>query len=269
MVIVGWGSAGGKGLELSEGVLGLAFHPDYESNGRFFVRYSVPREGGADEPCFDTTRGCHSEVLGEFAVSDDPNVADPAGSILFSVDEPEFNHKYDWQFFLYDGRVREVNAWTHPIDPEEGAVVLIEYTSTASLRVPAEQRGKILVKNPAGFNQIIRLLADIEPSSVLIAINDLDADGRDVSWLWDARLEDLTASRHRFGTSGLRAYDMGLRLKYADIEAWSEPDLGAALDRLVGSAAEGETVLLVPTYTAMLRLHSMLLPGTRKREAWT
>lgn len=127
----------------------------------------------------------------------------------------------------------------------------------------------LLVKNPAGFNQIIRLLADIEPSSVLIAINDLDADGRDVSWLWDARLEDLTASRHRFGTSGLRAYDMGLRLKYADIEAWSEPDLGVALDRLVGSAAEGETVLLVPTYTAMLRLHSMLLPGTRKREAWT
>jgi len=136
-----------------------------------------------------------------------------------------------------------------------------------------EHRGRrvrlLLVKNPAGFNQIIRLLGEVGESSVLVAINDLDADGHDVSWLWDARLEDLAGCGHRFGTSGIRAYDMGLRLKYAGIEAWSEPDLSAALERLVASASEGETVILVPTYTAMLRLHSMLLPGTRKREAWT
>jgi glucose/arabinose dehydrogenase len=74
------------------GVLGLAFHPDYTANGRLFVRYSVPREGSADEPCFGTSRGCHSEVLGEFAVSDDPDVAEPDGTILFSVDEPQVNH---------------------------------------------------------------------------------------------------------------------------------------------------------------------------------
>lgn len=85
------------------GVLGLAFHPDYEDNGRFFVRYSVPREGGAEEPCFDTTRGCHSEVLAEFAVSDDPDVAVPAGTILFSVDEPEFNHNSGGIAFGPDG----------------------------------------------------------------------------------------------------------------------------------------------------------------------
>jgi UDP-N-acetylmuramyl tripeptide synthase len=127
----------------------------------------------------------------------------------------------------------------------------------------------LLVKNPAGFNQIIQLLGGLEVSSVLIAINDLDADGRDVSWLWDARLEDLATSGHQFGTSGIRAYDMGLRLKYAGIRSWNEPDLAAALDRLVDSAAEGETVVLVPTYTAMLPLHSMLLPGTSKRETWT
>ncbi len=74
------------------GLLGLAFHPDYRRNGRFFVRYSAPRAGDPSEPCFGTSRGCHEEILAEFRVSDDPNVADPTGSILFRVDEPQFNH---------------------------------------------------------------------------------------------------------------------------------------------------------------------------------
>lgn len=127
----------------------------------------------------------------------------------------------------------------------------------------------LLVKNPAGFNQAIRLLAALPPgASVLVAINDLDADGRDVSWLWDARVEDLAGCGHRFGTAGLRAYDMALRLKYAGLEAWSETDFAAALDRFVDGVPEGGTGYLVPTYTAMLRFLDLLLPGTSKREAW-
>lgn len=79
------------------GVLGLAFHPDYKSNGRFFVRYSAPREGDPNESCNDPNGfivGCHAEVLAEYAVSaGDVNVADPNSEIiLFSIDEPEFNH---------------------------------------------------------------------------------------------------------------------------------------------------------------------------------
>lgn len=74
------------------GALGIAFHPEYENNGRFFVRYSAPRDGAAGEPCFGTSRGCHAEVLAEFSVSANPNVANPAGTILFSADQPQFNH---------------------------------------------------------------------------------------------------------------------------------------------------------------------------------
>jgi glucose/arabinose dehydrogenase len=74
------------------GVLGMAFHPDYATNGRFFVRYSRPRPGKAGEPCFGTPRGCHEEVLAAFTVSSDPNIANPTGTILFRVDEPQFNH---------------------------------------------------------------------------------------------------------------------------------------------------------------------------------
>jgi glucose/arabinose dehydrogenase len=86
------------------GLLGLAFHPDYEDNGRFFVRYSAPREGREGEPCFGSSRGCHAEVLAEYRVSeDDPNVAVPEGEVLLSVDEPQFNHDSGHVAFGPDG----------------------------------------------------------------------------------------------------------------------------------------------------------------------
>jgi len=75
------------------GVLGLAFHPNYAQNGRFFVRYSVARQGAAGvDPCFGTPRGCHSEVLAEFTVSGNPNVANPTPTVLLTVPKPQFNH---------------------------------------------------------------------------------------------------------------------------------------------------------------------------------
>ncbi len=79
------------------GVLGLAFHPNYASNGRFFVRYSAPRAGDPAEPCNDPggfVVGCHEEILAEYSVSaGNPDVADPASEIIhFRVDEPQFNH---------------------------------------------------------------------------------------------------------------------------------------------------------------------------------
>ncbi|MBI1950182.1 MAG: CHRD domain-containing protein [Acidobacteria bacterium] len=85
------------------GLLGLAFHPHYAQNGRFFVRYSAPRAGETGEPCFGTSRGCHEEILAEFSVSSDPDVANPAGAILFRVDEPQFNHNAGTVAFGPDG----------------------------------------------------------------------------------------------------------------------------------------------------------------------
>ncbi len=90
------------------GLLGIAFHPDYETNGRFFVRYSAPREGDPAEPCNDPKGfivGCHSEVLSEFAVSaGDPNVADPDSElIMIEVPKPQFNHNGGGISFGPDG----------------------------------------------------------------------------------------------------------------------------------------------------------------------
>ncbi len=75
-------------------MLGLAFHPKFKNNGRFFVRYSAPRAGDPGEPCFGTSRGCHEEILAEYNVGDTKSsVADATSErILFRVDEPQFNH---------------------------------------------------------------------------------------------------------------------------------------------------------------------------------
>jgi len=86
------------------GVLGLAFHPNYAENGRFFVRYSRTRTAGPLAPCNDNPFwGCHEEVLAEFTVSDDPNIANPEGAILFRVNKPEFNHNAGQVVFGPDG----------------------------------------------------------------------------------------------------------------------------------------------------------------------
>lgn len=91
------------------GLLGLAFHPDYASNGRFFVRYSSPRTGGSEEVCNQDgfIVGCHEAILAEFRVLGDPatsDVADSASEVIHHrVDQPQFNHNGGQVAFGPDG----------------------------------------------------------------------------------------------------------------------------------------------------------------------
>lgn len=77
------------------GLLGMAFHPSYEINGRFFVYYSAPKTGtGID----------HEGIIAEYAVSGDPNQADPTSEkIIYRFDEPESNHNGGQLAFGPDG----------------------------------------------------------------------------------------------------------------------------------------------------------------------
>lgn len=122
-----------------------------------------------------------------------------------------------------------------------------------------------LVKNPTGFNEVLRMLTAETGGlqlQTMIAINDLDADGRDVSWLWDVDFELLATGEGDLFTTGLRGSDMANRLKYAGIAPGRihplPNDLGAALDRFVEAVAEGEGGYILTTYTAMLSLRKTL-----------
>lgn len=168
-----------------------------------------------------------------------------------------------------------------------------------------------LVKNPAGFNEVLRAM-DLEAARyVLFCLNDNYADGRDVSWIWDADFEALFADGgevrsagaesagaeteesgalkegerpaasteaplprangagawaggRRFGfigASGMRAFDMAVRLKYAGAAPWDisvEPDVVAAFEKAVRAVPPGGVLWVLPTYTCMLELRRHL-----------
>lgn len=128
----------------------------------------------------------------------------------------------------------------------------------------------LLVKNPTGFNQIIQtFLLREKQQNVLFCINDNFADGRDVSWLWDVAFEELLSQGHHLATSGIRASDMALRLKYGGMSTEDiSPDLHTALNRFIAQVPEGGTGYIIPTYTAMLEARKLLSRQTKLKGIW-
>jgi UDP-N-acetylmuramyl tripeptide synthase len=120
----------------------------------------------------------------------------------------------------------------------------------------------LLIKNPAGANEILRtLVLESGELDLLAVLNDGIADGRDISWVWDADFELLAGRARRVTCAGTRAAELALRLKYAGIPAQRldvVPDLPAALDRAMRMAPAGGGVYALPTYTALLELRAEL-----------
>jgi UDP-N-acetylmuramyl tripeptide synthase len=130
----------------------------------------------------------------------------------------------------------------------------------------------LLVKNPAGANEVLRTLAleaDEAGLDLWIALNDRIADGRDVSWIWDADFELLAGAVRRVTCAGTRAPEMALRLKYAGwpLEAIAvEPQIERSLDAALGAAPR--RLFALPTYTALLELHRLLSSRGLTEEFW-
>jgi UDP-N-acetylmuramyl tripeptide synthase len=130
----------------------------------------------------------------------------------------------------------------------------------------------LLIKNPAGANEAIRTVVDGgAPKVAFVALNDAIADGRDVSWIWDVDFEPLLAAAGRVVATGDRAAELGLRCVYGGLPEERldvVPDLADALDRgLELTPADGELVVL-PTYTAMLRLRAIAVERGLVKPYW-
>jgi UDP-N-acetylmuramyl tripeptide synthase len=141
-----------------------------------------------------------------------------------------------------------------------------------TIAIGAKAASILLVKNPAGTNEVLRTLrleAEDGPLDLWIGLNDRIADGRDVSWIWDADFELLGDAVRRVTCAGTRAPEMALRLKYAGWPAERivvEPEIEASLDRAVAEAPD--RLFALPTYTALLELHKVLASRGLTREFW-
>src|SRR5579884_4256352 len=130
----------------------------------------------------------------------------------------------------------------------------------------------LLVKNPAGANEVVRTLVDGgAPRVLVVALNDEIADGRDVSWIWDVDFEPLLPGLERLVASGGRAAELALRFRYGGLERAAievEPDLRRALDRGLELTPPGGELIVLPTYTALLRLRGVVSARGLARPYW-
>lgn len=118
-----------------------------------------------------------------------------------------------------------------------------------------------LIKNPIGATEVLRTVNIDNKSNLLIIINDNYADGRDVSWLWDANFELISSHLKEITVSGSRAADMAVRLKYAGISSDKIKiieNIGKAVDYAVKNTPNDEKLYILPTYTALLKLQNIL-----------
>jgi UDP-N-acetylmuramyl tripeptide synthase len=145
------------------------------------------------------------------------------------------------------------------------------------IEIGARPLSILLIKNPVGANEVFRTLASehgrgdgADGLDLLIALNDRIADGRDVSWIWDADFELLAGHAGRIVCSGTRAAELALRLKYAGIpERRLElvPALAEGLDRSI-AADGGRPLYALPTYTALIELRELLAERGYARPYW-
>jgi lipid II isoglutaminyl synthase (glutamine-hydrolysing) len=130
----------------------------------------------------------------------------------------------------------------------------------------------LLVKNPTGFNESLRLVLSADGQRyLLLGLNSNSPDGRDVSWIWDVEFEACAGRLEYLAVSGQRAKDLALRLKYAgvadsrggpDASALSAPE-GEDIVRTFFAAIEqtpaGETLYVLASYTALWTLRRELV----------
>jgi len=157
-----------------------------------------------------------------------------------------------------------------PLDAVERSLAGFEPAFGRQERFAVDGRDVLVLlgKNPTGMNQVLRTIAGAR--HLLLFLNDGIADGRDISWIWDTDYELLAAGAADIVVAGTRAEELALRLKYADLSAMPRVVAGAreALAAALAATPAGETLHVVPTYTAMLEVRELLARRGGERPFW-
>jgi UDP-N-acetylmuramyl tripeptide synthase len=184
-------------------------------------------------------------------------IATPAGAFELNLPLPGLYNVYN--ALAATAAALELGATTAQVG-EALSRFAAAFGRVERLQVGGREVAILLVKNPAGANEVLRTLTLEDGALDLwIALNDGIADGRDISWIWDADFEVLAGRVDRITCSGTRAEEMALRLKYAGVDApiAVERELARSLDSAV-AGGNGRPLYALPTYTALLELRDLL-----------
>ena len=131
----------------------------------------------------------------------------------------------------------------------------------------------LLVKNPVGLERALSFVSEAsDADGMYLLLNSNDADGKDVSWIWDVDFESRTYPEKVF-VSGERYGDMYLRLAYSGIDkkrmkALPMEECGNLVDEALAACAEGKCLYILPNYTAMLALREILVKRYNLKDFW-
>ena len=223
---------------------------------------------GADRPAPDIA-GTAIELDG--MRGSDVTVRAPQGEVSFRLPLPGL-------YNVYNALAALAAATRLGIEVGDAARALEEmravFGRVETIQVDGRALSILLIKNPAGANEVLRTLS-LEAASdgagleLWIALNDRIADGRDVSWIWDADFELLGPAAERVVCTGTRAPEMAVRLKYA---GWPEDRIevreGIAESLDAALAGGGGPLYALPTYTALLELRTLLADRGLAPEYW-
>lgn len=157
------------------------------------------------------------------------------------------------------------------VSPPFGRGEIITFTKNAKVRT----FHLFLVKNPAGFTQVWKMLQPRSHKNMIIALNDNIADGRDVSWIWDIDIEGTYDTAKKIESlifTGHRAGDIAIRFKYAEVDAVKnivEPKLQNMLEMIVEGKAAQEQWFVLCTYTALNQFRRLVAHHTPVKQFTT
>ena len=220
----------------------------------------------------------YSRVEPEYAVSDVIAQRADSSSILMDIKGEkhlaEVNLPAMYNIYNAAGTVAAVAEMGLGLDAGLEAIASFKCGFGRMENFALGQKGAkmMLVKNPAGCNQVIEFLENIEEHFVLvIALNDRTGDGKDISWVWDADFEKLKTMGGRLDkiiACGDRAWDMALRLKYAGIAEeyiQVQQDYEALVEEL---NALDKPAFLMPTYSAMMDMREAIVRRIGGDDFW-
>ncbi len=197
-------------------------------------------------------------------------IATPDGSFHVELPIPGL-------YNVYNAVAATAAAWALDLEPSaiSGGLASARavFGRVETIDINGQNVAIMLIKNPTGANEVLRTItAEHPPFDLWIALNDKIADGRDVSWVWDADFEMLAGKVRRVVCSGTRAEEMALRLAYAGVDR-SRIAIDNAIEQSFDSAVSGSIaaatpIFALPTYTALLELRTAIARRGDAADYW-